>query len=62
MNVKFMSKKERLSVRNTKSLNSFFKTQDGKPFCFGKLGEYQNENKCSDCKYKRECFKIYDKN
>ena len=53
--------KSQMNEKNLiKPLNDFFKTKDGKPFCFGRLGEYQNENKCSDCKYKKECFKIYD--
>ena len=55
-----LTKKQMIEKKNTKRLDTFFKTKEGKPFCFGKLGDYQNEKKCSDCKYKKECFKIYD--
>ena len=56
MAIQMLSKNQMKEKKLIKPLNDFFKTKDGKPFCFGKLGKYQNENKCSDCKYKKECF------
>lgn len=55
-----LSKKQMDEKKNTKSLDTFFKNPDGKPFCFGEFGIYHIKKACSDCKYKKECYKKYD--
>lgn len=60
MTIKFLTKKEKIAVKNTKSLNSFFKTEKGEPFCFGEFGTYHTKKSCSDCKFKKECYKKYE--
>ena len=57
-----LTKKQMDEKKNTKSLDSFFKTKDGKPLCFGEFGNYHTKKNCSDCKYKKECYDEFDKN
>jgi len=37
-----------------------FKSKDGKPFCFGRFGEFHMKKACSDCKFKKECYDKYE--
>jgi len=59
MSIKFLTKKQMDEKRSVKPLIEFFKTSDGKPFCFGKLGEYQNIKPCSNCEFKKSCCEKY---
>ena len=59
MSIKFLTKQQMDEKRSVKPLTEFFKTSDGKPFCFGKLGEYQNIKSCSNCKFKKSCCEKY---
>lgn len=60
MSFQLLTKSQMNEKKLIKPLDSFFKTKDGKPFCFGEFGDYQNTKKCSDCKLKKECFKKYE--
>ena len=61
MSFQVLTKSQMNEKKLIRPLDSFFKTSDGKPFCFGDLGNYQNEKKCSDCKFKKECYTKYEK-
>ena len=60
MTFQLLTKSQIKEKKITLPIDSFFKTKDGKPICFGEFGEYQNKKKCSDCKYKKECYKKYE--
>ena len=60
MSFQVLTKEQINEKKNTKPLDTYFKTSDGKPFCFGEFGDYQNVKKCSDCKFKKDCYKIYN--
>ena len=43
MAIQMLSNSQRKEKKLIKPLSDFFKTKDGKPFCFGEFGEYQND-------------------
>jgi len=55
-----LTKSQKKEQKIIKPLDSFFKTKDEKPFCFGFFGDYHIIKSCSDCKYKRECYKVWN--
>lgn len=60
MTFKILTKKQMDEKKDTRLLDEFFKTKNGEPFCFGKFGEYHIKKACSDCKFKKECYKKYE--
>ena len=62
MVIKMLSKSQRNEKKLIKPLSDFFKTKNGKPFCFGEFGGYHTKKPCSDCKYKKGCYDEFNKN
>ena len=60
MGIQMLSKSQMNEKKIVKPLDSFFKTENGEPFCFGEFGTYHIKRACSDCKFKKECYKKYE--
>lgn len=60
MSFHILTKNQMDEKKNTKPLEAFFKNPDGKPYCFGEFGDYQDKKSCADCKFKKDCYKIYE--
>lgn len=60
MTFQVLTKSQMNEKKLIKPLDSFFKDKEGRPLCYGEFGKYQNTKNCSDCKYKKECYKKYE--